>query len=567
MKRFFCIYILSVTALFLSLSACKQAPETGSSAAVPAATDIRAKAQADYPAAMQLIDKALRAGEMSVFEANHLKANITYLYTEDYGAAAAYMQKALKQEEASDPSTRTRLLYHLATIYEGEKDYQELLSTCKKGKRSALEAGMPFEDSAFDFLTGSALFEMGENETGLALMQEAAQEALEAATEESEYGHVQYFTQKLISCYISVDSYREALEQCAQEEMLLARIEKYFPEADPGYIDRCLFYLNADRAVCHAGLGEREKADAYFGKSLKCDFASTQGGLIRQVDYYAAIGNPSRILEIYRDDIPFPEADTVSRAWRLRLSRILKAWHNAGIRDKEEEYQARYDALSALIEEKELAEEVKLKAAQYDASRSRARLSDARDSLKKSRRTTNLLLILFIAALVGFVILNRIFIRRSDKRHNEQAEACRKELQSIRRQVSIIVEKDTHDGTPGLKAPITKIIEDNRLYLKKDLTRAAVALMLGVPEQEIPKMLDAVKPGLGFPEYINSLRIRYALELMALNPDITVAELAERSGFYTKRTFQRTFRIVTGKTPGDYAKELKMKSSVKFPEK
>ncbi len=33
--------------------------------------------------------------------------------------------------------------------------------------------------------------------------------------------------------------------------------------------------------------------------------------------------------------------------------------------------------------------------------------------------------------------------------------------------------------------------------------------------------------------------------------------LADRSGFYTLRTFQRSFLAVTGKTPSDYAQYLK----------
>jgi len=552
------LQILAVAAVFLSLSACKGAPQTDSAVASTAASDIRTLAQTDYPAAMQRIGKALRSGEISVFQANNLRANITYLYTEDYSSAAAYMLKTLEQEEAKDPQERTGLLYHLATIYEGGKDYQALLSTCEEGKKTARQAGMPFEEKSFDFLAGSVLFEMGEDETGLSLMQEAAQEALGIATEESEFGHVQYFTQRLISCYIAIDNYSKALEQCARQEILLGRMQKKFPQVDPEYIDRCIFYLSADRAICHASLGNKIEAEEYFGKALECDFASTQGGFARQVDYYAAIGDPRRVLEIYEEKIPFPDTDTLSRAWRLRLSRILKAYHNASIQEKENEYQARYNALSVLIEEKERAEETKAKAAQYDASRSRARLSDTIGSLKKTHRTTNLLLILFIAALAGFVILNRFFSRRADRQHDQQSEVLQKELESIRRQVSIITEKDSQKGAPRRKAPITKVIEDNKLYLNKDLTRAAVASMLGVQEQEIPKMLDAVKPGLGFPEYINSLRIRYALELMALNPDITVVDLADRSGFYTKRTFQRAFHNITGKTPSEYAQDLKL---------
>ena len=555
MKKALQILILATT--FLSFASCKEAPKADKAAAATAVSDIRTLAQTDYPAAMQMIDRSLRAGEIGVFEANNLKANITYLYTEDYGSAAVYMRKALQQEEAADPVTKTGLLYHLATILKGGKQYTELLAVCKEGAQAARDAGLPFEQQSFDFMAGTCLFDMGEESVGLSMMKDAVEKASAEAKTEEQYGHLLYFQSTITNDYKETGDFEEVLLQCVEYEELLGKMQRKFPDADPGYIDRCLFYQSADRAICHANLGDRKKADEYFQEALKYGFASTQGGLMRQVDYFAAIGNPQCVLEIYQNEIPFPDADTVSRAWRLRLSRIMQAYHHAGIQEKENEYQARYDALSHLIEEKERSEETKVKAAQYDASSSRARLSDTRLDLKKSRRTTNILIILFIIALAGAIVVFHILSRRSDELHNKQAEALQKELESIRRQVSIIAEKEPHKGTPRLKAPITKLIEENKLYLNKDISRAAVASMLGVPEQEIPKMLNAVKPGLGFPEYINSLRIRYALEIMALNPDITVTDLADRSGFYTKRTFQRAFQSATGKTPSEYARELK----------
>ncbi len=71
------------------------------------------------------------------------------------------------------------------------------------------------------------------------------------------------------------------------------------------------------------------------------------------------------------------------------------------------------------------------------------------------------------------------------------------------------------------------------------------------------KMLEEIAPGISFPDYIKSLRIRHALELLGENPDISISELADRCGFYTIRTLQRSFLAVTGKTPSEYAQELK----------
>ena len=62
--------------------------------------------------------------------------------------------------------------------------------------------------------------------------------------------------------------------------------------------------------------------------------------------------------------------------------------------------------------------------------------------------------------------------------------------------------------------------------------------------------------GVNFREYINSLRISEAEELLR-NRSYSVTEVANRAGFPTIRTFNRAFQKKHGISPGQYRKNLK----------
>ena len=60
-----------------------------------------------------------------------------------------------------------------------------------------------------------------------------------------------------------------------------------------------------------------------------------------------------------------------------------------------------------------------------------------------------------------------------------------------------------------------------------------------------------------FPQYINSHRVEYALELMRRDPYLTVKEVAGMSGFGNPVSFNDAFKRVTGDTPGAYIKRIR----------
>jgi len=549
------LYFIATVVLAISCSSpAEKAAVADEQAYSPA--HIQSLAQTDYEAAMKLTEEALRKGGMSLFTASTLRANITYQFTEDYDVAAAYMRKALDLDEAKDPGTRSELLYHLVTILRNSRDFTALLSACTEGKECAHRAGKVFEEYSFDFLAGNCLYDLGEDETGFEMMHSALSAAGKTAATEAEFGHLLYFTSQYINSLRGDKNYQGALTACTAYECFIDRMELSFPDVDPAYIDRCRFYLDIGRSICKSYLGEPSAADAAFGCALGRNYAATTGGKSFLVDYYAASGQPDKILDIYQNDLPFTDADTVSRAYRLRVARLKEAYTNAGNQEKVREYQAIYDSLSRKIEAKEQTEGTLVAAAKYDSQRYRYKLEDTTIALNKNQW---LILALIVVFVIAFAVLLLLALRKS-RQHSKETRLLEKSLSAIKRQVSIIAESDFHKEPSDQseeQLSLKELVEGQKLYLNKNLNRQSATELLGKSSYEIDKMLEEIAPGISFPDYIKSLRIRHALELLGENPDISISELADRCGFYTIRTLQRSFLAVTGKTPSEYAQELK----------
>ena len=57
--------------------------------------------------------------------------------------------------------------------------------------------------------------------------------------------------------------------------------------------------------------------------------------------------------------------------------------------------------------------------------------------------------------------------------------------------------------------------------------------------------------GVGFTDYLNSLRIQKSVELLS-QPDMNLLEIAGRVGFDDQSYFTKVFKKITGKTPRQF---------------
>jgi len=103
---------------------------------------------------------------------------------------------------------------------------------------------------------------------------------------------------------------------------------------------------------------------------------------------------------------------------------------------------------------------------------------------------------------------------------------------------------------------INTTIRDKRLYADIDLMREDVMRRFGISRHHLNHLLNDHANGLTFPQYINSIRLEEAHELLTNRPDMTITEVARIVGF-TAANLREQFKRSFGITPAEYRERLK----------
>jgi len=112
-------------------------------------------------------------------------------------------------------------------------------------------------------------------------------------------------------------------------------------------------------------------------------------------------------------------------------------------------------------------------------------------------------------------------------------------------------------GEELLPAPTGAIIMEAIFFLNKyfreQISRWKLSEYLNTSEDYLSRIFHK-QTGIPLWEYLNRLRIGYAIELLKTSSE-SVAEVASRSGFQDQAYFCRVFKRITGATPGTIRKE------------
>ncbi len=110
---------------------------------------------------------------------------------------------------------------------------------------------------------------------------------------------------------------------------------------------------------------------------------------------------------------------------------------------------------------------------------------------------------------------------------------------------------------PNLALPIAKgmleqVVEEQCLYLNKNLTLADLAHALGTNRTYVSIYLSKFRSQT-FYDYINEMRIsRRSIPLMREHPEYKLEHIASESGFASVSTFRRAFTKLTGQVPSQF---------------
>ena len=95
---------------------------------------------------------------------------------------------------------------------------------------------------------------------------------------------------------------------------------------------------------------------------------------------------------------------------------------------------------------------------------------------------------------------------------------------------------------------VTDYIKNN--LTSDDLSQSAMAKMAGISKDYFSRIFKSVT-GMNYNKWLNMIRLEKATELLAQS-DMTLTEVAMRSGFQSIPSFNRVFRDEKGMAPGEY---------------
>lgn len=519
---------------------------------------IRNLGKTDLDGAMYKVTEGASKGIFTPLEANLLRAKLFYQYSEDYDQALQWCQEALMTKEAQEDSLkRLEVLRNIQTIAQTKKDYPAMLSACRQGQDLARSLGLELDGLAFDYAVGRCMYYTGQQEEGLRVMEESVEKALKMVKTQSEYGHWITCIGNLTNTYVGAENWQKAIQKCDQQQKVLQEMALKFPqdEFSTNWGDRVLFYSRINKAISLWELGQAKQAENLFSQALKQDYASTSDGVFRQSGYYAKTGRPDKVTECLELS-PYSGLDTVDRRYVSRLSRLEEAYRVAKDSTNANLLAERIAGLNRQIEEIE-SRTVAADVEGYKSKNYKFKINDLSATLK----TNNIILIALSALILVLLIagtaqyINKYRRRKTINTILSENIKIKKEIETLRSLIAVQNPK-TEDKDRQVSS-LVSIFKEKQFFLNKMMSISMAAGLLGCSQRELRRMIEAIEPGMTFPRFISSLRIDYAKSLMEKEPSLPVSEIADQSGFYSTRTFQRTFLATTGQTPSDYRSKQK----------
>jgi AraC-like DNA-binding protein len=110
-----------------------------------------------------------------------------------------------------------------------------------------------------------------------------------------------------------------------------------------------------------------------------------------------------------------------------------------------------------------------------------------------------------------------------------------------------------------IKTNIHELFENQKIYLKEDLTLRELSIKLGLTIHQTSEYLNNIL-NTNFYQLLGKYRVEEAKRNIQNNPNATLLEIAYSSGFNSKSNFNKIFKEITFLTPKQYKNSLPQKN-------
>lgn len=112
------------------------------------------------------------------------------------------------------------------------------------------------------------------------------------------------------------------------------------------------------------------------------------------------------------------------------------------------------------------------------------------------------------------------------------------------------------EAAKQLDEQLQDLVKNHKPHLDEDISLPKLASLLGVTSHQLSELLNIHK-STSFYDFLNDLRYQESLQFLAANEsELTIADIAYRSGFNNRNSFYKVFKEKTGLTPNQYKKSI-----------
>ena len=555
----------------------------------------------DPERALLIIDSAEIVGNLSDFGADLLRAKVySWTFEEmNYDSAILIGERLMQHDSVkADPYRQEDVLELLMNACRLRKDYEQALHWATQLGDLYRSQGEETEALRTDAEVGTFLIRIGEQKDGLAKIDTVIQQ-LDGK-------------QKFNELDASIIALKRKAEICIEKRLyadvipvaqhMLDHLDDYEqhpadyhdgnirePSDDerPTYIDfyrgKAYAYLAAVYAGLEFSVESEEWADArrqareylalydqtIAGKNIAGRFMITS--TLRKLEEY------DRVLAIYDEVERELGTDTLNANYVEILRGRAEAADAQGRCAEAKGNWKRYVALNELLTERLLQGKAHLYAARFRAQEQQREIEQQREATRHAIMSRTV--IGFIGLLIFLFALYAVGQWRKMQRHNRilaqqitETVEYKEKYKKLKRSAEATTKKeDISLSTPNSKpttdnpklptenssdadlfAYLRDLIEREQLFLNPQFERQTLINRTGLSKERIGAAFAQGSGHERLTTLVREMRLDYAVRLMNEQPELTIEQICQASGFTNADTFTRNFRAKFGMTPTAY---------------
>ena len=532
--------------------------------------------------ALQLIDSARLAGNLSDVRADIQRARVYgRSHAEIRTDSAILIGERLMRHDSvmADYDLQIDVLEILLDAYRLERDYEQALHWATRLSDVYREHDMRHLQSYSNAEIGALMVRIGQQQEGLARIDSAVQQLA---------GHRHYTEMNLAllalkrKADVAAETGRyQATTDAAQQMLAMLDDFEQHPadyydqgnsysgitvEERPRYIDFYRSRAYSFLALAAASQHQPQQAIHYLDLYGQTDASQTLHGRYVTTPTLCRLGRYDRMLAIYDEVEQSMADDTLNANYADILRGRAEVAQSQGHPVAANGYWRRYADLSQQLSDSLLRGKAHLFAARYHAQEQQREIEQQRASKRIANTisiaTGSLALLILAFALYAFRQW-RITQQRNRILAQQITEAV--EYKEKYRKLSVSAEPSVHSAKPELAISdftelsdeqlflcLRDLIENEQLFLQPDFGRQSLIDRTGLSKERIGAAFAQGSDSVSLPAYVRELRLDYAIRLLNDQPDLTVEQVSQASGFTSADTFTRNFRAKYGMTPTTY---------------